>query len=683
MTITTDLRQEAALVVTGPPQWGGELGLRQPPGPDATLLVMDQQGHATAFSGKVEYGQGIRSGFSLAIADELDVPLASVQLILGDTDLVPYDTGTTGSVSTREVGTQLRRAAAIARRALIAVAAERWAVDAASLATSEGQVFQTDDPSKTVSYAELLQGQNLQLGIPEDTTTKDPEEFLLMGKDAPRTDALARVTGQAKYSQDIVVPGMLHGKVLRPPSYGARLQQLDISGAERVPGLAMVVQEDDLVAVLCDREDTAENALDAIRARWQEDPELPSDSDLQGLLKEKARQLVILREEGSPAAGFDQADHVLESQYFVPYVANAPMEPCAALASWDDGNLTVWSGDRSPSAVRDELAQAFEMSKDRVRVIAPEIGGSFGTKGSYGVAYEAARLSRISRRPVRVAHSRAEEFMWGTVRPAAFFEIRSGFQADGKIVAWEYTAYHTGDRPNRGQRGADTPYNTPNVRITVADSESPLRTGSYRSLGCAANHFAREVHIDEIAATLKLDPVELRLMNLSHPRLRTVLEQTVDRFGWESPGPGGSVGHGVALGYDAGSYVAECVELSVERRAAKLQRVVAGIDCGMVVNPEGVRNQVEGSIIMGMGTALREAVEFDAGRLLNSAFSRYRVPRIADAPQIEVVLAGDPATQSTGAGEPGIVPIAAAIANAVYDATGSRIRSLPIVPQLS
>ena len=683
MTITTDLRQEAALVVTGPPQWGGELGLRQPPGPDATLLVMDQQGHATAFSGKVEYGQGIRSGFPLAIADELDVPLASVQLILGDTDLVPYDTGTTGSVSTREVGTQLRRAAAIARRALIAVAAERWAVDAASLATSEGQVFQTDDPSKTVSYAELLQGQNLQLGIPEDTTTKDPEEFLLMGKDAPRTDALARVTGQAKYSQDIVVPGMLHGKVLRPPSYGARLQQLDISGAERVPGLAMVVQEDDLVAVLCDREDTAENALDAIRARWQEDPELPSDSDLQDLLKEKARQPVILREEGSPAAGFDQADHVLESQYFVPYVANAPMEPCAALASWDDGNLTVWSGDRSPFAVRDELAQAFEMSKDRVRVIAPEIGGSFGTKGSYGVAYEAARLSRISRRPVRVAHSRAEEFMWGTVRPAAFFEIRSGFQADGKIVAWEYTAYHTGDRPNRGQRGADTPYNTPNVRITVADSESPLRTGSYRSLGCAANHFAREVHIDEIAATLKLDPVELRLMNLSHPRLRTVLEQAVDRFGWESPGPGGSVGHGVALGYDAGSYVAECVELSVERRAAKLQRVVAGIDCGMVVNPEGVRNQVEGSIIMGMGTALREAVEFDAGRLLNSAFSRYRVPRIADAPQIEVVLAGDPATQSTGAGEPGIVPIAAAIANAVYDATGSRIRSLPIVPQLS
>ncbi|HEU0020295.1 MAG TPA: molybdopterin cofactor-binding domain-containing protein, partial [Dehalococcoidia bacterium] len=355
----------------------------------------------------------------------------------------------------------------------------------------------------------------------------------------------------------------------------------------------------------------------------------------------------------------------------------------AAVAFWDDGKLTVWSGDRSPFGVRDELAQAFGISQDRVRVIAPEIGGSFGTKATNGVAGEAARLSRLANRPVRVAYSRAEEFMWGTVRPAALIEIRSGFQSDGKIVAWEAIAYHTGDRPNRGQRGADTPYNTSNVRIAVADSESPLKAGSYRSLGCAANHFAREVHIDEIAAALGLDPVDLRLRNLSHQRLRRVLERTADRFGWSSPPPESAGGRGVAIGYDAGSYVAECVELTVARRGVRLHRVVAGVDCGMVVHPEGVRNQTEGGIIMGMGTALREAVEFDAGRLLNPAFSRYRVPRIADAPEIEVVLAGDSATPSTGAGEPGMVPIAAAISNAVYAATGTRVRSLPIVPQLS
>lgn len=683
MTTTADLRQETALVVTGPPQWDGGAGLRQPPGPDATLLVMDRQGNVTAFSGKVEYGQGIRSGFTLAIADELDVPRASVQIILGDTDLVPYDSGTTGSASTKEIGIQLRRAAATARRALINLAAQRWGVDAGSLKTSEGHVVQSGDPNQRVSYAELLQDQNLRLDIPEDVTTKSPDEFLIMGQDAPRTDAVARVTGRAKYSQDIVVDGMLYGKVLRPTSYGARLQHIDTAGAEREPGLVMVVHEDDFVGVLCEREEAAEHALDAIRARWEEDQALPSDSDLPALLKEKAIEMITIREEGSLTEGFAQADHVLEGRYFVPYVANAIMEPSAAVASWDNENLTVWCGDRSPFTVREQLARDLGVSEDRVRVIAPEVGGSFGTKGSYGVAYEAARLSRSAGRSVRVADTRSEEFIWGTVRPAALIEIRSGFKSDGQILGWECTAYHAGDRPNRGQRGSDTPYNTPNVRVAVANSQSPLREGSYRSLGAAANHFAREVHIDEIAATLNFDPVDLRLMNLTHPRLRTVLERAVAGFDWKSRRSGDSKGFGVAIGYDTGSYVAECVELTVQRRNVRVQRVVAGVDCGLVINPEGVRNQVEGAIIMGMGTALREAIEFDAGRLLNPAFSRYRVPRINDAPEIEVVLAGDAATPSTGAGEPGLVPIAAAIANAVHDATGNRIRDLPIVPQLS
>lgn len=682
MTTINDLEQDSALIITGPPQWAGELELREPVGPDATLLVMDRQGNATAFSGKVEYGQGIRSGFSRAIADELDLPLESVRLILGDTDLVPWDRGTVGSQSTTSVGVQLRRAAAAARQALITLAAELWSEDAATLATGEGHVFQKGNANRKVSYRDLLQGRHLRLTIPESTTVKAAQEFLLMGQDAPRTDALARVTGQARYSQDIMVKGMLHGKVLHPPSYGARLQQADTNGAERVPGFVMVVREGDFIGVLGEREEAAEQALAAIRARWQEDRDLSSDADLPQLLKEKAGETVILREEGSPAEGFARADQVLEGRYFIPYVYNAPMETSTAVASWEAGKLTVWSGDRAPFAVRDELASALDLSADRVRVIAPEIGGSFGTKGTFGVACEAALLSRAAGRPVRVVHSRSEEFMWGTVRPAALIEIRSGYLANGKIVAWDCTAYHTGDRPQRGQRGANTPYNTPNVRIAVADSQSPMRAGSYRSLGCAANHFAREVHIDEIAASLQMDPVEFRLQNLDHPRLSRVLQQTADRFDWRSRRAGSSPGIGVAIGYDAGSYVAECVELAVQGRAVRVQRVVAGIDCGLVVNPEGVRNQVEGGVIMGMGTALRETVEFDGGRPLNPVFSRYRVPRIADAPEIEVVLSGDATTPSTGAGEPGIVPIAAAIDNAVYAATGLRIRDLPIVPNL-
>ena len=683
MQITTSLQQNTALVVTGPPQWAGELTLREPPGPDATLLEMDRQGNVIAYSGKVEYGQGIRTGFSIAIADELDVPLDSVQLILGDTDLVPFDRGTTGSVSTKEVGIQLRRAAATARRALLSLAAIHFEIDTARLGTNNGHAFSTGEPSQKISYAVLLQDQSLRVTIPDDIAVKDAEDFVLMGRDSQRTDAIARVTGQAKYSHDIFLDGMLHGKVLRPPSYGAILQNLDTSGAQREPGFFMVVREEDLVGVLCEREDSAERALDSMRVRWQEATELPTDSDLPRLLKDKARQIVLLREDGTPDTGFNHADHVLESSYFVPYIYNAPMETSAAVAFWDDGKLTVWSGDRAPFLVRDELAKAFGAKEEEVRVIAPEVGGSFGTKGTYGVAYEAARLSKAAGRPVRVAHSRAEEFMWGAVRPSALIEIRSGFQSDGKIVAWEATAYHTGDRPNRGQRGADTPYNTPNVRIAVADAESPLNAGSYRSLGCAANHFAREVHIDEIAVALDMDPVEIRLMNLSHQRLRRALEQTAKSFGWSSSIRESVGGRGVSIGYDAGSYVAECVELMVERRGVRVQRVVAGIDCGMVVHPEGARNQIEGGIVMGMGTALREGVEFDAGRLLNPAFSRYRVPRIAATPHIEVLLVGDTTAQSTGAGEPGLVPIAAAICNAVYDATGTRVQSLPIVPQLS
>jgi isoquinoline 1-oxidoreductase len=678
----TGVPENISLTVTGPPQWAGELELREPPGPEANLLSMDQEGNVFAFSGKVEYGQGIRSGFAISIADELDVPLTSVRVILGDTRLVPYDRGTTGSMSTRTIGIQLRRAAATARQTLIGLAAQRWAVPTASLGTRDGQVFRAGESDRTISYADLLQDQDINVPIPEDTAIKDPEGFLLMGRDAPRSDALARVTGQAKFSQDVAVAGMLHGKVLRAPSYGARLQRIDSTQAERIAGVVMVVREDDFVGVIGEREDTAESALGRIRARWQEDRELPSDCDLPALLKEKAGDLVVVREEGSTAAGFEQADHVLESRYFVPYVSNSALEPSAALASWDGDELTVLSGDRSPFGVLEELAQAFGISEDRVHVITTDIGGSFGTKGTNGVAYEAARLSRAAGRPVRVAHNRSEEFTWSTVRPAAVIEIRSGVKADGAIVAWEHTAYHTGERAIRGQRGSDTPYNTPNVRIAVAGAESPLRSGSYRSLGGATNHFAREVHLDEVAATLKLDPVELRLMNLTHPRLRRVLTEAARKFDWGSRQPGPSTGFGVAIGYDVGSYAAECVELVVENREVKVQRVVAAFDCGQVVNPEGARNQIEGSIIMGMGTALWEAVEFDAGRLLNPSFSRYRVPRITDTPRIEVVLAGDPATQSTGAGEPAIVPIAAAIGNAVHDSTGSRIRDLPIVPQL-
>jgi isoquinoline 1-oxidoreductase len=281
-----------------------------------------------------------------------------------------------------------------------------------------------------------------------------------------------------------------------------------------------------------------------------------------------------------------------------------------------------------------------------------------------------------------VAFTRTEDTLWGTFRPAALIEVKSGFKTDGTILAWEFTAYHAGDRAVIGRRGSETPYSVPNVSVVVHASDSPLRVGSYRSLGGAVNHFARESHMDEIAEAVGMDPVELRLRNLTRRRFRRVLETAADRFGWTKARLPSDRGVGVAVGLDVGSYVATCVQLDVHGSAVKVDRVVAVLDCGLTVNPEGAKNQVEGSVIMGMGTALYEAVEFRGGSILNSGFVRYRVPRINDAPAIEVELVGDPEEASTGAGEPGIVPIAAAIGNAVFDQTGKRVRELPLQQHL-
>ena len=380
------------------------------------------------------------------------------------------------------------------------------------------------------------------------------------------------------------------------------------------------------------------------------------------------------------ADGFKSAAHILESSYFVPYISNAPMEPRAAVAAWaPDGRLTVWAGSQRPFGVRNDLSRALGLEETMIRVITPEVGGGFGGKSIYPMAIEAARLAKLAGKPVRVAFTRAEETTWATFRPAALIEIKSGFSADGRLVAWEFRAHHAAkSRPMIGRRGSETPYDVPNALVTVSAAEGPLPSGSYRSLGGAVNHFAREVHMDEIAAAIGVDPVELRLRNLSNPRYRKVLEAAADKFRWTSAKPPSGKGIGVAIGLDVGSYAATCVELEVQGSEVKVNRVVGSLDCGLIVNPDGAINQMEGSIVMGLGSALYEAVDVEGGRVLNSGFTRYRVPRINNTPAIEIVLVDNPSEPSTGAGEPGIVPIAAACSSAVFDLTGQRVRELPI-----
>ncbi|HEY8171702.1 MAG TPA: molybdopterin cofactor-binding domain-containing protein [Dehalococcoidia bacterium] len=648
----------------------------------ARWLTVRPDGSVVVYAGKVEYGQGIRTGLAIEVADELRVRLSNVEVVLGDTALVPWDMGTFGSQSTARVGLQLRKAAATARHALLEMAADRLDLPASDLRAEGGRISSTSDGNRGVTYGELIGTTNIVRDIDGEIALTPSSDFSVMGKTHARIDAEARVTGRARYSQDIVVDGMVFACVLRRPWRGAVIASVDTVVAERMPGVVQVVREDDLTAVLADTDEHAAAAVSMLQAQWGEPAAHASTIDLPDILVSSGHDPYVTQEAGSLDDGFKAASGTLEATYFVPYVSNAPMEPRAAVAMWDGNQLTVWAGTQRPFGIRTELAQRFEIEETQVRVIAPEIGGGFGSKSPYPVAHEAARLARIAGRPVRVAYTRAEDMVYATMRPAAVIRIKSGFTSDGRLVAWECDAYHAGDRPFLGRRGSDSPYDAPHVKVTTYTSDSPLATGSYRSLGAAANHFAREVHIDEVAAAVGLDPVEFRLRNLSHPRFRRVLERTAESLGWQPTIGASRRGQGIAIGVDVGSYVATAVQLDVGGREVRVDRVTAALDCGLVVNPEGAKNQVEGSVVMGMGTALYEAIDFQDGRVLNAGFTRYRVPRSNDAPAIETLLVGDDDTPSTGAGEPGIVPIAAAIANAVFDRTGERHRELPILRYL-
>jgi isoquinoline 1-oxidoreductase len=366
----------------------------------------------------------------------------------------------------------------------------------------------------------------------------------------------------------------------------------------------------------------------------------------------------------------------LEQTYQVAYIAHAPLEPRAAVADWRDGKLTVWTGTQRPFGVRGELSRAFGISEDRVRVIMPDTGSAYGGKHTGEAAIEAARLARAVRRPVKLVWSREEECTWAYFRPAGVIEIESKVNPDGTIAAWELHNY------NSGSAGIHSPYGTPNEQTRFHGAESPLRQGSYRGLAATANHFAREVHIDELAHLVKMDPLAFRLKNLKDERVRAVLQAAAKAFGWGKMKAAPRHGYGIACGTEKGGYVASCVEVLADRATSKIRllRVVTAFECGAIVNPDGLKNQVEGAVIQGIGGALFEAIEFADGKILNPRFSRYRVPRFGDTPQLETILLDRKDLPSAGAGETPIVALAPSVGNAIFDATGVRLRSLPLAP---
>jgi nicotinate dehydrogenase subunit B len=644
------------------------------PGDISAWLHIGENGRITALTGKVEVGQNIRTSLAQSVADELHVPFESVTMITGDTSLVPFDAGTFGSRTTLTITPELRRAAAATRGLLLEFASQEWNIPADQLSVTNGKVSEPSG-ARSLSYSQLAASKSLAQKMSPKTQTTPASDWTIAGQPIPKSGAHDFVTGRHLYTPDLSPAGLQHGKVLRPPSFGATVTTCDLSAAMKLPGVT-IFRDGDFIAASAATTPSAQDALDAVHVEWREIPQ-PSSQDLFTNLKKNAPVAVEGRHRkqgGSLEDGFAKATQKLEASYTTAYIAHAPLEPRAAVAEWTNGKLTVHTGTQRPFAVRDELAAAFHVPESSVRVIVPDTGSAYGGKHSGDAALEAARIAQAAGKPVKLMWTREEEFSWAYFRPAAFIEVKSGLGPDGKLLAWDFHNY------NSGMSAIESPYDVPNFRTEFHLVHSPLRQGSYRGLAATANVFARETHMDELAQASKMEPLEFRLHNLSDPRVRAVLDAGAKTFGWPAQKTQRGQGFGVACGNEKGGYVATFVEVQIDSGTVRVIRAVNAYECGAIVNPDGLRNQVIGGLIQGLGGALFEKIEFDNGRITNPHFASYRLPRFRDIPAIEAVLVDRKDIPPAGAGETPLLGIAPAIGNAIFDATGQRLRALPLVP---
>ena len=644
----------------------------------AARLHVNQDGTITVMTGKVEEGQGSRAQITQAAAEELRVGAAKIKLVMADTALVPDDGMTAGSRTTPSTIPAVRQGAAAARELLTDLAARQWNVDAAVLAVKDGMI-KHQATGRTISYADLAKSPEIaetrRRPIAPDVTVTSLSQWEVMGTSVARPNIRDMVTGAHRYPSDVAQPGMLYGKVLRPPSYGATLESIDLTAAEAMDDV-VVVREGEFVGFAAPSTFRAEQALRvaARRATWKTIAQ-PSSNELFAYLKKHARP-GRPNTRGSVETALAASNKVLSATYEVAYVQHAPMEPRAATAQWEDGRLTVWAGVDYPHRIQGDLSRALDIPAQQVRVVVPDMGCGFGGKHTGEAAEEAARLARAAGRPVAVRWTRAEEFTWAYFRPAAVIECKGGLDDAGSLVAWDFTNI------NAGGSAIDSPYDIANTRILSAGSDSPLRQGSYRCLAATANNFARESFMDELAAAAGTDPLAFRLAHMKDARIRKVLEVAAEKFGWSARRNSVTeeVGVGLACGTEKNSVVAACVEVRIDhqRGEIKVREVCEAFECGPIQNPANLTSQVHGCIMMGMGPALREAMQFADGKILNAGFAEYRVPRFADMPKIDVHLVSNTEIPSAGGGETPIIAIAPAIANAVFAATGLSSRSMPI-----
>ncbi len=645
-------------------------------------LRVGEDGMVTCFTGKIEMGQGVTTSLAQMMAEELDVTVESVKMIMGDTDLCPYDRGTWGSLTTRFFGPPLRAAAAEARAVLIKMAAESLNLPANQLKVDNGVVYDSTNKKVAITYAELTKGKKIVKSLKDKPKLKSPKEFKIIGKPYLRADASLKVTGEAKYAGDIRLPGMMYARILRPPAHQSKMTSVDTSVVEGIEGLELV-RDGDLVAVLHESPDEAERAIYKIKATYETPESTLDEKTIFKYLTENAPGKRTVGEGGNIKEGRDTADSVIESKFYDGYVAHAPMETHTATAVMEGDKMKIWASTQNPFGVKSQVARTLNMPEDKIQVLQCFIGGGFGGKSSNGQAIEAARIAKLSGKPVQLAWTRKEEFFYDTFRPAAVVELNSGITKTGKISFWDYSVYFA------GARGADMWYDIPNHNIVSLGRERggprvhPFATGAWRAPGNNTNSFARESQINIMAEKAGMDPVEFRLHNLKDKRMIRVLKAAADKFGWKSRKKVEGRGYGIACGTDAGSYVAEMAEVEVNRKtgAVKVLRVLCAQDMGLVINPQGATIQVEGCIVMGLGYTLSEDIQFTGGDIHNKHFEDYEIPKFSWTPKIETVLIDAQDEPAQGGGEPAIVTVGGLIANAIYDATGARMYQLPMTPE--
>jgi nicotinate dehydrogenase subunit B len=634
------------------------------------FLRIAEDGTVSCFTGKIEMGQGIITSLVQMMADELNVPMEKVKMVMGDTDLCPWDGGTWGSMTTRGFGPNMRAAAAEARAVLLGLASSKMGVPVDQLEVRDGVITDTKNTKNSVTYSELTKGQKIEKFLDVKPSVEDYTKFTYVGKSFKHSDAGLKVTGEAKYTGDLKLPGMVFARILRPPSHGAKLTSVDYSGAEKIPG-TKVVRDGDLVAV-----------LNEIKAEYSFNEMPVNDKTIFEWMLKADSKINVVRSKGDLEAGRQQSEKIFESEFHDPYLAHAPIETHTALAQLTGDKMTVWAATQTPYPLQDALARELGCPLEKVRVIVPFVGGGFGGKSAYQQGIEAAKLAKLSGKPVMVVWTRDEEFFYDNFHSAAVVKIKSGIDKDGLIKLWDYHVYYA------GTRGSETIYDVPNAktsdytRNTNAPAVHPFSTGPWRAPNNSTNCFAREVQIDIMAAAAGIDPLEFRLKNLRDEKMIACLKAVAERFGYVAGKTPGGRGIGVAVGTDAGTWVAHMAEVKVDKNTGKVTvlRIAVAQDMGLCINPQGATIQMEGCITMGLGYTLAEEVLFEGGNILTRGFDGYDIPRFSWLPKIDTVILDRKDKAPQGGGEPAIVAIGAVIANAIFDATGARLYRMPLTP---